>query len=189
MGELIRFLIDLDQDAMRSSVDMRWGPATGALVLASAWWVKGPLLFAAGWRADLHGRRKLPLIALAAVVSYSLASLVSALLKAAFDRSRPPEAMNVDALVGVPESASFPSGHAMTAFAAAAAVALLAPRLRWPLLGLAGIVALSRVYLGVHFWFDVIAGAIIGVAIGLALAWPLRPRCRGARPQAPAAPA
>lgn len=189
MGELIQFLVDLDREAMRTSVDLRWGPATGAFALASAWWVKGPLLFAAGWLADLYGRRKVPLVGLAAVLSYSVASAANVLLKGAFDRNRPPEAMNVDALVSVPESASFPSGHAMTAFAAAGAVALLAPRLRWPILGLAAIVALSRVYLGVHFWLDVIAGATLGLAIGLGLAWPLRPRCRARRQQPAAAPA
>ena len=62
----------------------------------------------------------------------------------------------------------------MTAFAVAGAVALLAPRLRWPVLGLAALIAFSRVYLGVHFWIDVLAGAALGLAIGLCVAWPLR---------------
>jgi membrane-associated phospholipid phosphatase len=62
----------------------------------------------------------------------------------------------------------------MTAFAVAAAVALLAPRLRWPVLGLAAVIAFSRVYLGVHFWLDVLVGAVLGLAIGLSLAWSLR---------------
>ena len=95
------------------------------------------------------------------------------MLKAIVDRSRPPEAIGFDALVGVPASPSFPSGHAMTAFAVAGAVALLAPRLRWPVLGLAAVIAFSRVYLGVHFWIDVLAGAVLGLAVGLCVAWPL----------------
>ena len=61
----------------------------------------------------------------------------------------------------------------MTAFAVAGAVALLAPRLRWPVLGLAAVIAFSRVYLGVHFWIDVLAGAVLGIAVGLCVAWPL----------------
>ena len=52
----------------------------------------------------------------------------------------------------------------MTAFAVAGGVALLAPRLRWPVLGLAAVIAFSRVYLGVHFWLDVLVGAALGVA-------------------------
>jgi undecaprenyl-diphosphatase len=47
-------------------------------------------------------------------------------------------------------------------------VALLHPRLRLPAFGLAALVALSRVYLGVHYWLDIAAGAALGVLIGLA---------------------
>ena len=112
------------------------------------------------------------------------------LLKELVGRSRPPEAIGFDALVGVPGSPSFPSGHAMTAFAVAGAVALLAPRLRWPVLTLAALIAFSRVYLGVHFWLDVLVGALLGLAVGLALAWSLRRlRSRQAGRQAGAASA
>ena len=65
----------------------------------------------------------------------------------------------------------------MTAFAAAGAVAVLAPRLRWPVLGLAAVIAFSRVYLGVHFWLDILAGAALGLVVGLVVAWPLRSLC------------
>ena len=82
--------------------------------------------------------------------------------------------MDLEALVGLPGSPSFPSGHAMTAFAVAAAIALLAPRLRWPMLGLAAVIGFSRVYLGVHFWLDVLVGTALGVAIGLSVAWSVR---------------
>jgi membrane-associated phospholipid phosphatase len=94
-------------------------------------------------------------------------------LKDVVDRSRPPEAMGFDALVSVPASPSFPSGHAMSAFAVAGALAVVAPRLRWPVLGLAAVIAFSRVYLGVHFWIDVLVGSALGLAIGLSVAWTL----------------
>jgi undecaprenyl-diphosphatase len=58
-----------------------------------------------------------------------------------------------------------PSGHATTAFAAAVALGLCCPRLRLPALALAGGVALSRVYLGVHYAADVLAGAALGAGI------------------------
>jgi undecaprenyl-diphosphatase len=60
-----------------------------------------------------------------------------------------------------------PSGHAATAAAAAGVVALLHPRRRLPLAPLVAAIALSRVYLGVHYPSDVLAGA----ALGLAIAW------------------
>ncbi|MGI9400523.1 MAG: phosphatase PAP2 family protein, partial [Rhizobiaceae bacterium] len=62
------------------------------------------------------------------------------------------------------EFASFPSGHATTAGAAAIALALLFPRLR-SLFVVAGIwVAISRPALGVHFPSDVLAGFCFGAA-------------------------
>jgi membrane-associated phospholipid phosphatase len=46
-------------------------------------------------------------------------------------------------------------------------VAVLAPRLRWPMVAVATVIAFSRVYLGVHFWFDVLAGAALGLVVAL----------------------
>lgn len=177
MSDLLQLLISLDRMAIRATGDLRWEPATVVLALISGWWVKGPLLVALGWCADLRGRRLVPLIALAATASFLAASAVNFVLKDLVDRDRPPEAIGFNALVGVPGSPSFPSGHAMTAFAAAAAVAVLAPRIRWPVLALAALIGFSRVYLGVHFWLDVLVGSVLGLVIGVAFAWPLRSRC------------
>jgi membrane-associated phospholipid phosphatase len=58
----------------------------------------------------------------------------------------------------------------MCAFAVASAIAVLSPRLRWPVLAVAGMIAFSRVYLGVHFWLDVLVGALLGIAIGAGMA-------------------
>lgn len=174
MWEILDLLVDLDHHAIRATGELRWAPATVVLALVSAWWVKGPLLVAVGCCADLRSGRRFPLIALAATVSFFVASGLNAVLKALVDRSRPPEAIGLDALIGVPGSPSFPSGHAMTAFATAGAVAVLAPRLRRPVLALAAVIAFSRVYLGVHFWLDVLVGAALGLAVGLLAAVALR---------------
>lgn len=174
MSDALQFLLHLDQEAIRATGDLRWGPATTVLALVSAWWVKGPLLVAIGWCSDLRCRRGIPLTAAAATVSFFLASWLNWVIKGLVDRSRPPQAIHFEALIGVPTSPSFPSGHAMSAFAVAGAIALLAPRLRWPVLAVAAAIAFSRVYLGVHFWLDVLAGAALGLAIGLAVAWAVR---------------
>jgi undecaprenyl-diphosphatase len=71
-------------------------------------------------------------------------------------------------------SSSFPSGHAMSATIVYSTVAYLAARLqkrrwaRWLTLLLAAaiilLISLSRIYLGVHYPSDVLAGAIVGLA-------------------------
>jgi membrane-associated phospholipid phosphatase len=170
MSHVLQMLGDLDRDAIGATTELRWSPATGVLLLVSAWWAKGPLLVAAAWGADLRNRRVFPLAALAATLSFAIASWLNAGLKALVGGSRPPHEIGLDALGGVPGSPSFPSGHAMSAFAVAGAIAFLAPRLRWPVLGLAALIAFSRVYLGVHFWLDVLAGAALGMTIGLLIA-------------------
>jgi undecaprenyl-diphosphatase len=150
---------------------LHWGPATALFVLASAWWVKWPLIAAAGGCCDAAKRRLLPTAMLAAAAAAAVAEGLTVVLKHATERARPPLAdPAIEAMVSLPASTSFPSGHAATAFAAATAVGMLHPRLRAPLLVTAGMVALSRVYLGVHFWSDVLVGSLLGVAIGLVVA-------------------
>ncbi len=172
MHDLLQLLVAADERAVEASVGLRWAPLTPLLVLASAWWVKGTLFVLAGLACDLLRRRAVPVTALASLAALGVSSLVSDLVKQAVDRARPPLTdAAVQAVGPLPSSPSFPSGHATTAFAAAVALAVLVPRLRVPALALAAVVAVSRVYLGVHFWLDVLAGAALGSAIGALIAF------------------
>jgi undecaprenyl-diphosphatase len=145
-------------------------------VLASAWWVKWPLFLLIGACGDIRRcRRALPAAVFAGVAAVGIAAGFTTVLKDLVERVRPALAdPQIVALVATPESASFPSGHAATAFAAAIAVGAFYPRIRWPLLGLAALVGLSRIYLGVHYWLDVLAGTALGIALGLAVVWATR---------------
>jgi len=62
-------------------------------------------------------------------------------------------------------NSSFPSGHAANAFMVAALLAERLRRKRYGLYGLATLVALSRIYLGVHYPSDVLVGGCLGLAI------------------------
>ena len=68
---------------------------------------------------------------------------------------------------------SFPSGHALEAFAVAAALSLLfsKKKIAIPVYLWAMIVAYSRMALGVHYPSDILAGAIIGTFIGWSIPW------------------
>ena len=171
MLELVRELAALDLHLTQETAELRWGPATAFFGLASAWWVKGPLLVGLGGLSDGMRRSLLPLVMLTSAAAFAIASVLNVLLKEVVDRHRPPLADPDIVHVGeLPSSPSFPSGHAMTAFAAAGAIAVLCPRMRWPALVIALLVAVSRPYLGVHFWADVVVGSLLGLAIGAAVA-------------------
>ena len=71
--------------------------------------------------------------------------------------------------VRMPRSASFPSGHAASAFAFATAAGAELPVLAFPLRCLAAAVAYSRVHGGAHYPGDVVAGAVLGGAIAAAV--------------------
>ncbi len=111
----------------------------------------------------------------AAAIACAAAGLASPIFKMLFSRPRPLLAIYDVRVVGDPLfTNSFPSGHTATAFAVAIAATVFLPRLRWAWLAYAAMIGLSRVYVGAHFPFDVVGGALIGLCVGWLSAWILR---------------
>ncbi len=73
-------------------------------------------------------------------------------------------------LMAAPDKFSFPSGHTMTAFSVWGALFVGMPVLSQVYLGIAIIIGLSRVFLGLHYPTDVLVGAILGGSIGYNIA-------------------
>ncbi len=94
--------------------------------------------------------------------------LTEGLIKPFFRRSRPFETLPQTRLLisKPPSSKSFPSGHALTSYTCATILSHLYTGLAPYFYFLAGCIALSRVYVGVHYPGDVIAGKEMGLLLG-----------------------
>lgn len=120
------------------------------------WFVVALLLYLSGPKT----RRTSFLMLLALFVSFLLGEEI---LKHIFQRPRPFLSLEgVNLLITSPGSFSFPSGHTANAFASSLVIARKIPRLAWPVLLLAVIMAFSRVYVGVHYPLDILGGALLG---------------------------
>jgi undecaprenyl-diphosphatase len=129
------------------------------------------------WVGRMRGLRFLIL----AVVSVVVADAIGThLFKYSFLRARPCIGLaDVRLLVGCTNLPSFPSNHAVNASVLATLTTLYMPRLWLPATALALLVGYTRVYVGVHYPLDVLAGSVLGIVVALALSgimnflWPL----------------
>lgn len=111
------------------------------------------------------GRIAVALLVVAIVLSDQINS---SLVKYWLERPRPCHILkNVHLLVSCGSGFSFPSSHAVNNFCGATVLAFVFQRAGKWLFVFASVVAFSRVYVGVHYPSDVLAGAVVGMLCGL----------------------
>jgi undecaprenyl-diphosphatase len=146
----------------------------GAVTELGNGWVIGPVLaFLVVWRFRGSALWRILIVSTLAMF---LSGFANDAAKASFNRSRPPLYFNgaisagggsyhVHVVGDTLNLHSFPSGHANTAFSAAALLSILFGGWFWLGYGAAALVAYSRVYVGAHFPFDTLAGAVLGMVV------------------------
>ncbi len=163
--KLDRRLYLLSQRKLRSpwiSSMMVWLTISGTK--GSLWIILAGGLLVAGTQ---HGR----VVAFLSVASLLCAEgLINLLLKPLVARERPYSRYGLKRLlVEAPGAYSWPSAHAGSSMAAAVVLGYGYPSWAFILLSVAALLSYSRVYVGVHYPLDVLAGAVLGIACATAV--------------------
>ena len=164
MKNLTLKIRDLDRTMFRAIFRTKWAPLTPLMRAFTVAGKAGALWGVFAFLAFLiTGFEAYNLLVPWAAVAISW--FVTEGAKYLFDRARPfISDTEIAPLVKTPSSSSFPSGHSATAAAGTLTLSVVYPAFA-PALLLSGVlVALSRIYLGVHYPFDVLAGLFIGTA-------------------------
>jgi len=128
------------------------------------------LMLLAWWRARSAEPARMA-ATLAVPLAVVATFVVNDLVKALFDEQRPCRTLHTVTVEPCPALGdwSFPSNHTAIAVASATALLVAHRRLGWTAVPVALLMAVSRVWIGVHYPHDVLAAAVVGVAV----AWPL----------------
>jgi len=104
--------------------------------------------------------------AIGIAIGLAVNAVASLGIKALFMRSRPGDVLEGIKTLVVETDSSFPSAHTSTAFLGAVVLSYYYPKGKPFFYGLAALIAVSRIYVGVHFPLDVIVGAVLGLLVG-----------------------
>jgi undecaprenyl-diphosphatase len=137
--------------------------------LTNVFWmftVLGSLEFGLIWFGGLWVMKRSDLAA-CVLVAILLEIIIITFMKEAIMRPRPFDNITSFGWLYGQDSWSFPSGHAAGAFTLATVIGLKVRKMLPVVMVLALLVAFSRIYIGVHYPLDVMAGSLLGILIGL----------------------
>jgi undecaprenyl-diphosphatase len=148
------------------------------------WFQDSPFLPVLGWLTHLGSSKVVLLLAFGGFLErcvrrgppllpwlgVPIAAGLTGWIKEAVARPRPSEIFADLGIVASAKGYAFPSGHAALSFALAVALCIRWPKASILWFSAAGLVALSRVALGLHWPSDVVAGALLGGVVGIGLA-------------------
>ncbi|MEA3297411.1 MAG: phosphatase PAP2 family protein [candidate division Zixibacteria bacterium] len=120
----------------------------------------------------IYGNRRLRWLVLFSVVALTLTDQISSqFLKNLIERPRPCHILEeINLLVGCGGGFAMPSSHAANAFGQACLFSMCIKELKYYIYAFASLIAVSRIFVGVHYPGDIIVGAVVGCLIGFLLA-------------------
>ncbi len=140
------------------------GPFILVFLITIQWW----------WPREREKHRHLAILC---GLSTALGLALNQIILLFYKRVRPYNAGLTHLLIGKSSDPSFPSDHATVGFAIAVSILLLKSRQRYPFLVAAFLLAFSRVYVGVHYFTDVIGGAATATTAASIIYW-IRPKLK-----------
>lgn len=112
--------------------------------------------------------KRMVVVALIAAIFARL--VITNIIRFLYVHPRPFDVMQVRQLISESGS-SFPSGHAAFFFALSAVVYIYDRKLGWVFFVISALMGFARIYVGVHWPFDILAGVVVGILVSLVTDW------------------